>query len=68
MSRAATARTTGRRSPARTVSTRQLSPANREALRWIEEWMKTPPIESEAFWRDFQRELRQNRFNLRKPR
>jgi len=68
MGKAATARAAGRRPPARAVSTRTLPPANREALRWLEEWMKTPPIETEAFWRDFQRELRKTRFNLRKPR
>lgn len=68
MSKAATARAaTRKRAPARTVSRRTLSPANRQIRRWLEEWMKTPPLESEEFWRAFKRDLRENRFNLRKP-
>jgi hypothetical protein len=33
----------------------------------LEEWMKSPPLETAAFWRAFKRDLRDNRFNLRKP-
>ena len=57
-----------RRSASRGVPARRLSEANAAACRWLEEWMKKPPIESESFWRAFQRELHENRFNVRKPR
>jgi hypothetical protein len=69
MNRTATARASGRRQPVtRVVPARKLSAANREALRVLDEWAKTPPIEDAAFWRDFERELRQNRMNLRKSK
>lgn len=69
MNRTATARASGGRPPAtRVVPARKLSAANREALRVLNEWAKTPPLEDTAFWRDFERELRQNRMNLRKAK
>jgi len=68
MSKTATARATTRQPPHRAILTRRLSSANREAIRRLEEWMRTPPVETEAFWRDFERELKQNRLSLRKPR
>ena len=68
MSRSATARVPGKRPQTRTLSPRTMSPENRQTRRWLEEWMKTPPLESEEFWREFKRELRENRFNIRKPK
>jgi hypothetical protein len=68
VSKTATARASGKRPPGRTLSTRTLSPANRAALSWLDAWAKTPPIEDAAFWRDFERELKQNRMTLRKAK
>ncbi len=69
MGKTATARQQSRRRPPRRVlPTRKLSPENQSALRWLDEWMKSPPLEDEAFWREFERDLRQNRMTLRKAR
>lgn len=52
------------RPPARAM---KVTPTNQEAIRIVKEWMSSPPIHDKAFWDDFERELRENRFNLRRP-
>jgi len=68
MTKAATARTSVKRPTGGTLRARTITPENREIRRWLEDWMKTPPVENEAFWREFKRELRENRFNVRKEK
>lgn len=68
MGKTATDRQVRKRPARRAISTRTLSPANQAALRWLDAWMKSPPLEDEAFWREFDRDLRQNRMDLRKAR
>jgi len=55
-----------RRSPPRAlIRVAKVTPRNRETIRVLKEWMNSPPIYDKAFWEDFERELRENRFNLR---
>jgi len=68
MGKTATARVTRRPPPGRAVARRAIPAANREAILWLEEWMKTPRMETDAFWREFQRDLRQNRVTFRKTK
>jgi hypothetical protein len=42
-------------------------PINHDLLRCIRELANEPPLEDEAFWREFDRELNSNRLNLRHP-
>jgi hypothetical protein len=47
----------------------EISPANRELLGIIEEWKRQPlpPEYDDAFWKDFNRDLKKNRIILRRP-
>jgi len=47
------------------VTTPVLRPENRRALELLEAWMAEPDDLGEAWWDDFERELRQHRFSLR---
>lgn len=51
-----------------TSETRKIPELNIEAIRWLDAWAKKPPSHDVAFWDDFERELKQNRFNLRRPK
>lgn len=43
-----------------------VSPLNREAIRVLTAWSKSAPMHDDAFWRDFEADLRASRMTLRK--
>jgi hypothetical protein len=50
-----------------TTRTAVVPAANEDAIKLLQQWATEPQPYTAAFWKDFDREMRENRFNLRRP-
>ena len=55
-------KTTRRTAPPR----KRLSAKNRAAIKLLDEWMSKPDDMGEEWWAEFEKDLRENRFTLRR--